>query len=208
MRSPRREQQAAETRDLLVMTGLKLFGGRGYAAVSAQQIVVAAGVTRGALYHHFETGKQGLFAAVFEQVQMDSAARLADISVDEGTVGDRIRSQLDAFFAIAAEPAYRRIVLEDGPSVLGWHAWRQCELRHVGKFVREAMETILGRGPTDVAYRDVAALLIYGACCEAAMVIATANDVAATRESALAAMEAMIAGLLADGGFHGFRTEA
>ncbi len=197
MQLGRRQQQAAETRDLLVAVGTELFGAMGFGNVSAEHIAKSANVTRGALYHHFETGKDGLFAAVFEHVQRTSVVHLEAAVVDKNATGSNIRSQLSMFFRIAAEPAYQRIVLEDGPAVLGWRQWRECELRYVGNFVRKSIADADVTGRMDRTQKEMAASLIYGACCEAAMTIAASSDPIETTEIALNVMEAMIGALFA-----------
>ena len=114
------------TRAALIAAGRKLFAERGFDAVSAEEIVAAAGVTRGALYHHFD-GKRGLFAAVFEQIERDLVTNF-DFSGLAGTDPLSVLIEaVDQFLDLSLEADVQRIALIDGPSVLGWEEWHAIE---------------------------------------------------------------------------------
>lgn len=188
--SARRTQseRTAMTRARLLDAGRTLFATEGYADVSTQTIVDAAGVTRGALYHQFGD-KAGLFAAVYEDVESDLVAAIV---TRIGTAA--ATSQLDAmrlgarlFLEECSSPTVQRIVLIDAPAVLGWAGWREVGLRY-GLGVIEAMlvqavaDGVIPEQPT----RPTAHVLL-GALDEAALYIARADD----RETALAEMTAV-----------------
>ena len=187
---PRRTQaeRTAATRARLLSAGRAMFATEGYAGVSTQAIVEAAGVTRGALYHQFGD-KAGLFAAVYEDVEADLVAAIV------ARIGNAApASQLDAmrlgarlFLEECSAPAVQRIVLIDAPSVLGWAHWREVGLRY-GLGVIEAM---LGQAIADGVIppqptRPTAHVLL-GALDEAALFIARADD----RDTALEQMYAV-----------------
>ena len=112
--------RSAATRDALVAAGRRLFAEQGFADVSTDAIVAAAGVTRGALYHQF-ADKTALFDAVLEAVEADIARRLADDAAAAGVSDpvDAMRHVLRTWLEICVEPEIHRIALIDGPSVLG-----------------------------------------------------------------------------------------
>src|SRR5881398_3481078 len=109
-----KEEHAEATRAALIASARALFAERGYAAVSIEEIVRRARVTRGALYHHFED-KADLFRAVFERVQ-----RLLDAASSQPDPARHLEVGCHAFLDACAEPDVQRIVLLDGPAVLGW----------------------------------------------------------------------------------------
>src|SRR3984957_669315 len=131
---PRRTQadRSAATRDALMAAARRLFAEQGFAAVSTDAIVAAAGVTRGALYHQF-ADKTALFDAVLDAVEADIARRLAEELTAAG-ISDPIegmRHSLRTWLDICVEPEIHRIALIDGPSVVGWAHWREVCQRHV-----------------------------------------------------------------------------
>src|SRR3954470_24740324 len=123
-------ERSEATRGALIEAARPLFAVRGYAGVGTEQIVRAAGVTRGALYHHFE-GKEGLLAAVYEQIEADLAERIV---ARAGAVGDdgplaELAAGVDVLLDAARDPEVHRIVLLDAPAVLGWERWREIGWR-------------------------------------------------------------------------------
>ena len=127
-RETRRTQgeRTEATREALMAAARRLFTERGYDAVGTEEIVRAAGVTRGALYHHFG-GKAELLEAVYERLEAESTERVARV-----VLGSELRSPLEAmkagveaFLDECAEPELQRIALHDAPAVLGWDRWRE-----------------------------------------------------------------------------------
>jgi AcrR family transcriptional regulator len=182
------------TRETLLRVAHDLFAERGYAAVGTEEIVARAGVTRGALYHHF-VDKQDLFRAVHEELERG----LVD------GIGERIRGIEDpwelivtgvgAFLDACTDPAVMRIALLDAPAVLGWAAWREIDERYGLGLVSFGLQNAMDRGV--LAPRPVRPLahLLMGAMAEAAMVIANAADPAAARDEVEPPLLALIAGL-------------
>src|SRR6476660_1344086 len=114
-----RQTRAEETRARVVATARRLFTEKGYFATGTTEIVELAGVgTRGALYHHFEN-KQALFLAVFEDIEVDLGAKVG-VMVSGDTWLERLDQGLAAFLDASLDPEVRRILLVDGPAVLGW----------------------------------------------------------------------------------------
>ena len=126
--------RSAATRDALVAAARPLFAAHGFADVSTDAIVAAAGVTRGALYHQF-ADKTALFEAVLAAVEADIARRLADEAAAAGISDpvEALRHAVRTWLDICVEPEIHRIALIDGPSVLGWTHWREvCQLHVLG----------------------------------------------------------------------------
>src|SRR5262245_28491534 len=114
-------ERAAETREALIAAARPLFAQHGFADVSLETIVRAAGLTRGALYHHFPD-KTELFAATFEQVEAEVATRMGEAIAAANQTDPIEVMRLGATFWLdaCADPEIRRIVLVDAPAVLGW----------------------------------------------------------------------------------------
>src|SRR5438874_13756032 len=117
-----RARQAEATRQLLVSVARERFTERGYAATSVEEIIQRAGVARGALYHHF-AGKDALFRAVYDEVQMEVATRVVATAVATQEPWDGVRAGLGAFLDACLEPAFRRIVVMDSVPVLAQDVW-------------------------------------------------------------------------------------
>jgi AcrR family transcriptional regulator len=193
---PRRTKHAARseaTRAALVAAARPLFAERGFAGVGTEEIVRAAGVTRGALYHQF-ADKRELFAAVFEQVEAEVTQRTARAAVASGAADPLavLRVGAAAWLDACSDPEVQRIVLLDGPAVLGWDAWREIGMRYglglVENELREAIEAgVLPPQPT----RALAHVLM-GAIDEAALYVATAEDQAAARAEAGAVLDRLL----------------
>lgn len=152
-----------------------LFTRDGFEGVSVDQIAEQAGVAKGAVYHHFPS-KEAIFTRALEGVQEGIAARLATsgITGENGALA-AFTQATQLYLEIAMEPQNRRILLIDGPAVLGWRKWREIDDRFFGAGVRATIAYILGPGASE---RDIAAIehLVMGAVMEAALVCATAED--------------------------------
>ncbi|MEV4896463.1 helix-turn-helix domain-containing protein [Nonomuraea sp. NPDC055795] len=191
----RRELYAETTRQALIDVGRRVFAERGYTAVSAEELVRQAGLTRGALYHHFD-GKQGLFEAVFEELE-DSAVRAVTKAMTAGDPATRARAGLTAYLDACGRPEFREIVLKQGPIALGHERWQELDVRHFGGLLRDALTTLMDEGY--LARRPVEMLgrALFGAITELALAIAEADDPAAARAEADAIAATLLSGLRA-----------
>ncbi|MBO2453748.1 TetR/AcrR family transcriptional regulator [Actinomadura barringtoniae] len=171
----KKAEQGRTTRERLISIGLGLFAEHGYEGTSIEAVLRESGLSRGALYHHFD-GKDALFAAVLEQVEQDVAAKLAPVvmAAAPDPVAE-LRAGCLAWIRLVADPVVRRIILIDGPAVLGWHEWRSVEERHgLGLFkiaLAEAAEQ--GRLPAERA--DLFAHMLMAAMNEVALLVAQAE---------------------------------
>src|SRR5207248_1935359 len=132
-------EQSEATTAALIEAGRALFAERGYAGVGTEEIVQAAGVTRGALYHHFRGGKEDLFQAVLVQISAESTQRVLSKADGVDDPWESLVVGVDAFLDESATPEVQRIMLIDGPSVLGWDVWRAAD----GEFALGALEQAL-----------------------------------------------------------------
>jgi AcrR family transcriptional regulator len=194
---PRRSQaeRSRSTRAALVGTARALFAERGYADVPAEEIAVAAGVTRGAVYHHF-TDKQGLFRAVFEELEAEVTAEIATAVEDASDQPAAMAAGLCRFLDVCQRPEVSRIALTDAPAVLGWQTWREIEARHGLGVITRGIEAARQDGLLLPAPVPLLAQLVLSAVIEAALLITHAADPQATRADAERAVLALLAGML------------
>jgi AcrR family transcriptional regulator len=192
--SPRQEERTRATRQALVAAGRRLFAEHGYAAVTAEQVVAAAGLTRGALRHHFGD-KRELFRAVFEQLEGEITARVAARLTDSGDTWSAVQRGVVAFLDTCEDPEVLRIALTDAPAVLGWATWRAVEADHGLGLITAGIEAAIAEGILPPQPVDVLAHLVLAAIIEAALVIAQAPDRAGARADAERTLVALLAGL-------------
>jgi AcrR family transcriptional regulator len=194
----RKAERRAHTRALLLAAARGLFAAHGYAGTATEQIVARAGVTRGALYHHFRD-KQDLFRAVFEDLQRELAERVVAAGATVADPWERLRAGVRAFLDACVEPAVQRIVLLEGPAVLGWETWREIEGRYSLGLLTGALQGLMDAGLIAAQPVEPLAHLLLGALSEAGMVIARAEDVHSTRATVGAAVDRLFRGLCAAG---------
>jgi AcrR family transcriptional regulator len=189
-----RAAQAEATRAALVAAARRLFVEKGYFKTGTEEVVAASGVgTRGALYHHF-ADKRALFQAVFEQVEEDLLAAAAGLE-ESGDSLSRLRSGLLRFLDASLTPEVQRILLIDGPAVLGWQTWRQLEGRYGVGAIYGLLERAVVEGALPAQPLMVLAHVLLAAVDEAALVIANSPDPTVAREHAVAAVSQLLAGL-------------
>lgn len=188
-----RAEYAQQTRSRLVESARQLFTEHGYAPVTVEQIARHAGVTQGALYHHF-TGKREVFSAVATMVGTEVVTAVAADLSEEETAWDAATSAIDSFLVQCLRPDVQRILYIDGPSV-GWQQWREGS-RTLGVSL---VESILVRLKKEglIATRSVRSLahLLVGALNEAAIVIADAKDPKRTRTEMLRTLQEILRAL-------------
>jgi len=187
MSSPgNRPRTKAEQRDAttaaLIAAARELFADRGYADVGTEEIVQHAGVTRGALYHHFKDGKEALFRAVLVQISAETVKQVAAAAASSPTPWEALERGCEAFLDACATPEVQRIVLTDGPAVLGWDVWRAIDTDYGLSVIERALQRASDAGELLPAPTNAVAQVLAGALDEAAMVVARADDPAEARE--------------------------
>lgn len=190
-RTSRRQQYSASTRRALVDVAGELFTERGYAGTSLDEIVAGARVTKGALYHHF-TGKQALFESVFEKVESDATRSIRKAVRDNADPWAKALSGLRAFLAVVQEPGYRRIVIQEGPAVLGHERFREQEERSTFGIVQEIVSSVLRSYELEPSMVETFSRIFFGAMSAAGAAVSSADD----PERASAEVEAAIAFIL------------
>jgi AcrR family transcriptional regulator len=190
----KRAETMEENRAKLIAAARKAFAEKGYAAASMDELTAQAGLTRGALYHNFGD-KRGLLAAVVNQIDSEMAARAKDIGASEPDEWKGLLAEGEAYIEMALDPEVQRIVLLDGPAVLGdpskWPSQDNCL-----QVTRQAVERLMASGIMKPLDAEAAARLISGAALNAALWVAASDDAAAVLPKAVEAFRAMASGLL------------
>jgi AcrR family transcriptional regulator len=178
--------------------GRQLFAEKGFGGTGTAEIVSTAGVTRGALYHHY-ADKTALFLAVFESVERDLMAELASRIQGLDDPVEMLRKSAEAFLDLCQSVEIRQIALLDAPSVLGWEKWREVEARHGLGMLRMLLQHAKNRGLLPDDDVDHLAHILLGAVSEAAMVVAHHPDDPVVRARMGKTLTWMIEQLLAGG---------
>lgn len=184
------------TRAALVAAARPLFAERGYAGVGTEEIARAAGVTRGALYHHFD-GKRELFEAVYEQIEIELAERIAAGALQANATSPlaAMRAGAEMFLLASTEPQTQQIVLLDGPSVLGWDRWREIATAHGLGLIEATLQAAIEAREIDTQPVRPLAHVLMGALDEAAMLVARAEDPERMRAEVGQTLEVLLVGL-------------
>ena len=199
----RRQQYSASTRRALIEVAEELFTAHGYAATSLDTIVAGAQVTKGALYHHF-SGKQALFEAVFERVEGEAARSIHEALKGHDDPWQKALAGLGAFLDVVQQPAYRRIVILEGPAVLGYARFREQEERSTFANVLDIVSSVLDAGAWDLDDEMLQTFtrIFFGAMSSAGESVSTSDDPMAAAARVETAIRFILAGLrsLADTG--------
>jgi AcrR family transcriptional regulator len=192
----RKTEQAEATRAALLQAARPLFAELGFADTPTEEIVRRAGVTRGALYHHFRD-KQALFAAVFEEVETELTQHIIAVAAAAPDAFARLVAGNEAYLDVCLDPAIQRIALIDAPAVLGWDGWREVMSRYGLALIQGGLQAAMDEGALERQPVAPLAHALLGALSEAAMVIARAQDVRATRREMGATVRRLLEGLRA-----------
>lgn len=188
-----RKEAMAETREKLLAAGRKAFGTIGYAESSMDDFTAEAGLTRGALYHHFGD-KQGLFRAVVEQIDTEMSERLSEIAARAPSRWQALVDEWIGYIEMALEPEIQRIMFRDAPAVLGdisqWPSTKGCTLA-----LRENLEALRTEGVVVDVDTEAAARLINGASSHAATWIASSETPEETSTKAVKSFRTLLEGL-------------
>lgn len=198
------QQRSRDTVAAVLEAARELFGSAGFAAVGIDDVAVACGRTKGAIYHHFAT-KEALFEEVFRTEQR----RIADLVTTAATSTDTADALAEALTAyieeIATNPRAARITLLDAPTVMGFQRWRRCDDGPFRTMLHDTLAAMAGSGRLDARDTDLDALTdtILGAVTENALVVATSPDPEALGRPRARACTALIRGLLPPPGVSG-----
>jgi AcrR family transcriptional regulator len=173
--SGKRAAQGRATRGQLIEVATGLFASHGYEGTSIEAVLAAAGVSRGALYHHF-AGKEALFTAVLEEISERVAAQVTDAISDCTDPVDAMHTGALAWIDLAGDPVIQRIMLVDAPSVLGWERWRAMDEGRTVGAMQAMLQAISDTGRLPQQLVEPFSHMILAALDEAAMVVARAPD--------------------------------
>jgi AcrR family transcriptional regulator len=192
----RRQRYSDSTKRALVDVAEQLFTTHGYSATSLDAIVAGADVTKGALYHHF-SGKQAVFEAAFERVESRASSGIARATEGHDDPWEKAQAGLRAFLEAVQEPAYRQVVISDGPSVLGHERFREQEERSTYAIVDEIVRSALGTDAYDLddAMLDTFTRIFFGAMSAAGGAVAVSQDPGAAAARVELAIGTIMAGL-------------
>lgn len=192
-------ERRAATRLALVGAARELFAEEGYHATAAGEIVRRAGLTRGAMYHHFED-KRGLFRAVVEEVEgevdgivLSQARRVLRETSDTWKA---FLAGHHAYLDACLRPDVRRILLLDGPAVLGWEEWHEIDAAHAVGQIEAGLELMMENGTMERRAARPLAHLLHGAILEAAMYVAVSEEPEPARDEVWGGLKRLLEGLL------------
>jgi AcrR family transcriptional regulator len=169
-------ERREKTKAAIIKAAKRIFGERGFAATTMDDIAGAARVAKGAVYHHFTT-KEALFEAVFEQTSIELVADLDRISRAEKDPLAAMAAGTQGYFTACSKGATGQIILRDGPAVLGWERWREIDARHFGGKFPRALAAAMDAGVIAKQPIEPLARLLLGAVTEAAVAVSAGPDI-------------------------------
>lgn len=170
-------ERRAATTEAILTAARRLFGTRGFAATTMDEIAENAGIAKGAVYHHFKT-KEAVFEAVFDLISRDLVVEIDGAARAEKDVLAAMVAGTQHYFAAAAKGPTGQIILRDGPAVLGWERWREIDARHFGGKLPRALSVAMEAGLIAKQPVEPLARLLLGAVTEAAVACAGRADIA------------------------------
>jgi AcrR family transcriptional regulator len=193
-RMVRQSERSRSTIGAILSAARKLFASEGFEAVSIDDIAARAGVAKGAVYHHFKS-KEEIFTRVLETAQAEIAARPVAPNLRRiSDPLDRMAAAILSYLHAASEPGIKRILLIDGPAVIGWQKWREIDNRYFGDGARLAVAHLLGTAAKD-AEIDAVTHAVMGMVMEASLVCAAAQDERRAAREMVAAVRKLLEGL-------------
>jgi AcrR family transcriptional regulator len=170
-----RVEQGQATRAALIDVATGLFATNGYEATAIPAVLDAAGVSRGALYHHFKS-KEALFEAVLQAVEAQATLKVTRAARGATDPLDGLRRGCAAYLAMCRDPVVRRISLIDAPAVVGWERWREIDEQHSFGLIKAAIAAIAADGRVKPELVDVMAHVVLAALLEVALLVARADE--------------------------------
>ncbi len=185
---------AEATRARLRRKARRLFATKGYAAATTEDIVRSAGVTKGALYHHFGD-KEGLFRAVVEDLEQEVADAVAAATAGEGDSWNCLERACQAYLDASLRTDIQRVLVLDAPSVLGWHDWCELDKRYGVAMFRDTLQKAIDDGLVENRDPEPLAQVLLGALNVAARVVATDGEPSPVRDEVWGTVARLLAGL-------------
>lgn len=183
-----------ETADRLVKTAAALFGSKGFNATPAEEIVSLARVTRGALYHHFKN-KEGLFLAVFKAMQAEISEQIMAAVEQENDPWQQLLAGCRGFLEACLDPRRYRIILLEGPAVLGWQLWRDLDAQYGTNDLRQGLQELMDKGELKELPVEPLTRLLSGAMNEGVLWISNTKEKNPVVEEVMTVLTALLEGL-------------
>lgn len=192
-------ERASSTRAKIIAAARRLFAENGYERTSTEALLEQSGVSRGALYHHFEN-KEAIFAAVLEAVEVDVTAATGRARANAADPVEALRLAFRSFLDMAREPEVRQIILTDAHSVLGWQKWREIEDRYGLGRLKQALKVIAAMGRIGQDKVDVYAHILLATLIEVAFLVARSPEPTAAINTGRAALDELLERLFGKSG--------
>lgn len=183
------------TRERLIDAASRLFAEHGYEGTSIEAVLRAAEMSRGALYHHFDS-KEALFEAVLEAIEDDVDRKVVAAAAQAGDPVDELRAGCRVWIRMTADPVVRRIVLVDAPAVIGWQRWREIEEKHTLGLLKSVLGAIADQGVLPAERTELLAHMLMASINELALLIAKADGDPAVIARAEAAADDLLGRIL------------
>ena len=193
---PTQAERTEATRSRLITTARRLFAEKGFAGTSTEEILSETAVSRGALYHHFPS-KTDLFQATFEQVEDELTAQVLQVAAAGGETDPMriLQVGFGAFLDQCLNPEVQRIVMLDGPTVLGWDLWHELDERYAFGTIKAVLTVAADTGRIEPATVEPLTHLLVGAIMQAGMVVARSDDPLSAKKAMTETFAGIIAGL-------------
>ncbi len=194
MSVPDTRKRTGDARSRLLTAARELFTEHGYQDTPIDRIFERAGVSRGALYHHFEN-KRDLFAALLEEVETEITEAVVRATLQAPTPEAVLRAGCLGFLELTSDPTVRQIALVDAPNALGWSAWREVETRHAYGLILTGLRQSVEPATVDPELIEYHARSLLATLIELGLIISDAPDPQRARELAGQTVEATISQL-------------
>ncbi|MBW7475726.1 TetR/AcrR family transcriptional regulator [Paenibacillus oenotherae] len=190
----RNKAETAETIHKLIEVARTHFTNYGYAGAALESIVHEANLTRGAVYHHFRSKKE-LFRIVLEDVQREVAERVEQEASASEDAWEQLYAGCRGFIMAAVEERNRRVMLIDGPAILGWEVWRGMDKNHSMRLLREQLGIMQEKGYLRMVSLDAMTHFISGGLNETALRLANESFQPAALDETMGVLAVFLEGL-------------
>lgn len=187
-------ERSATTREAIVAAATRLFAERGYEATGIDEVTRAAGVSKGALYHHY-SDKADVLAAVYEDVETKLVERLVAVASRETDPLEAVRAGAHAFLDACVDPVTRQIVLVDAPVGLGWERWRSIGSRYGFGLLLAGLQAAADAGQIAGDHLEERARLLLAALIEASLLMSASGTPRKSRAAIGVALDDLIDGM-------------
>lgn len=192
---PKRVPYVEQTKAAILDSATDLFVEQGYTETSIDVVAKRAQFTKGAVYRHWPD-KRALFAAVLERVEADAMHTLVSgLDLTHSHPWDVAMQAIGRYVDLAGDERYRRIVIEQGPAVLGWDDWRLVDKQHTGSLIHTLLAALIERGEITPQPIELLARLCRALIGETAFAIAQSENPEETKKAGLQVLETLVGAL-------------